>query len=166
MPRTMGTNDDEVGSSRSKRSRHETVEEVFLPQVHHEFLLWEGCNRDAKSRYNTRLAQLLPRHIYSPCLVNWDVLNRMGCDGEINDMLRIKRLIDSDGKLIPEDPQTGVPTVGIPRPLRASMQDLYDSIGFPIQEPTTHWVCQSRSMNQYYPQYPPPPPQKSDSSMD
>ncbi|GJT20915.1 hypothetical protein Tco_0890852 [Tanacetum coccineum] len=38
--------------------------EVLLPQVHHEFLLWEGCNRDAKSR--------------------------MGCDGEIHDMLRIR----------------------------------------------------------------------------
>ncbi|GJT18587.1 hypothetical protein Tco_0877293 [Tanacetum coccineum] len=50
----------------------------------------EVCNRDAKSRYNTRLAQLLPRHIYSPCIVNCDVLNRMGCDGEIDDMLRIR----------------------------------------------------------------------------
>ncbi|GJS21878.1 gag protease polyprotein [Tanacetum coccineum] len=88
---TMGTHDDEAGSSRSKRSRqHETVEEVLLLQVHHEFLLWEGCNRDAKSRYNTRLAQLLPRHIYSSCVVNWDVLNQMGCDGEIDDMLRIR----------------------------------------------------------------------------
>ncbi|GKA01460.1 hypothetical protein Tco_0674125 [Tanacetum coccineum] len=88
---TMGTHDDEAGSSRSKCFRqHKTVEEVLLPQVHHEFLLWEGCNRDAKSRYNTRLAQLLPRHIYSSCVVNWDVLNRMGCDGEIDDMLRIK----------------------------------------------------------------------------
>ncbi|GJY52346.1 hypothetical protein Tco_0443193 [Tanacetum coccineum] len=62
----------------------------YCSQVHHEFLLCEGCNRDAKSRYNTRLAQLLPRHIYSPCVVNWDVLNRMGCDGEIDDMLRIR----------------------------------------------------------------------------
>ncbi|GJR93526.1 retrotransposon ORF1 [Tanacetum coccineum] len=62
---TMGTHDDEAGSSRSKRSRqHEIVEEVLLPQVHHEFLLWEGCNKDAKSR--------------------------MGCDGEIDDMLRIR----------------------------------------------------------------------------
>ncbi|GJZ97003.1 tweety-2 like protein [Tanacetum coccineum] len=44
---TMGTHDDEAGSSRSKRSRqNETVEE--------------------------------------------DVLNRMGCDGEIDDMLRIR----------------------------------------------------------------------------
>ncbi|GJS35914.1 hypothetical protein Tco_0534296 [Tanacetum coccineum] len=62
----------------------------MLPQVYHEFLLWEGCNRDEKSRYNTRLTQLLPRHIYSPCVVNWDVLNRMGCDGEIDEMLRIR----------------------------------------------------------------------------
>ncbi|GKD51033.1 hypothetical protein Tco_1280009 [Tanacetum coccineum] len=72
MPRTMGGNDDEAGSSRSKRSRqYETVEE-------------------AKSRYNTKLAHLLPRHVYSPCVMNWDVLNRMGCDGEIDEMLRIK----------------------------------------------------------------------------
>nr|GEW66041.1 hypothetical protein [Tanacetum cinerariifolium] len=41
-----------------------TRSKAFLPQVHHEFLLWEGCNRDAKSR--------------------------MGCDGEIDDMLRIR----------------------------------------------------------------------------
>ncbi|GJX47117.1 hypothetical protein Tco_0272307 [Tanacetum coccineum] len=136
------------------------------------------CNRDAKSRYNTRLAQLLPRHIYSPCIVNWDVLNQMGRDGEIDDMLRIRvreaeskeeipkwickcslgdcemdeeerswdseresnllwdldtitlrYLIDSDGKLIPEDPQPDVPRVGIPRPSRASIQDLYDRMG-------------------------------------
>ncbi|GJR21504.1 hypothetical protein Tco_0970031 [Tanacetum coccineum] len=87
---TSETYDDDAGSSRSERSRHESVEEVLYPQVHHEFLLWEGCTRDAKSRYNTRLAQLLPRYIYSPCIVNWDVLNRMGCDGEIDDMLRIR----------------------------------------------------------------------------
>ncbi|GJR31655.1 hypothetical protein Tco_1107887 [Tanacetum coccineum] len=63
--RTMGGNDDEAGSSRTKRFRQfKIVEEVLLPQVHHEFLLWEGCNRDVKSR--------------------------MGCDGEIDDMLRIK----------------------------------------------------------------------------
>nr|GEU62027.1 hypothetical protein [Tanacetum cinerariifolium] len=53
--------------------------------------MYQGaCSRDAKSRYNTRLAQLLPRHIYLPCIVNWDVLNQMGCDGEIDDMLRIR----------------------------------------------------------------------------
>ncbi|GJU91975.1 hypothetical protein Tco_1304398 [Tanacetum coccineum] len=71
---TMGTNDNEAGSSQSKRSRHETVEEVLLPQVHHEFFLWEGCNTDAKSR--------------------------MGCDGEIDDMLRIRvREVESDEEI-------------------------------------------------------------------
>ncbi|GJV37604.1 zf-CCHC domain-containing protein [Tanacetum coccineum] len=136
-------------------------------------------------------------------LVNWDVLNEMGCDREIDDMLRIKlrkaesndeiftsvawirafnikeliyaelchefystyefdepeedgfdvyfqgglrsdkhfnaqeyldtttlrELIDSEGRLIPEDSQLGVPRVGIPRPPRASMQDLFDRMG-------------------------------------
>nr|GFC34037.1 hypothetical protein [Tanacetum cinerariifolium] len=89
---TLGTHEGEAESSRSKCPRqHETVEEVLLSQVHHEFLLWEGCSRDAKSRYNTRLSQLLPRHIYLPCIVNWDALNQMGCDGEIDDMLRIRK---------------------------------------------------------------------------
>ncbi|GKE71658.1 hypothetical protein Tco_1529730, partial [Tanacetum coccineum] len=45
------------------------------------------------------------------------------------DTTTLRDLIDSDGKLIPEDPQPGVPRVGIPRPPRASMQDLYDRIG-------------------------------------
>ncbi|GJS38349.1 hypothetical protein Tco_0563392 [Tanacetum coccineum] len=61
----------------------------LFPQVHHEFLKWEGCNRDAKSWYNTKLAHLLPRHIYSPCVMNWDILNRIGCGEEIDGMLRI-----------------------------------------------------------------------------
>ncbi|GKC63741.1 hypothetical protein Tco_1096339 [Tanacetum coccineum] len=45
------------------------------------------------------------------------------------DTTTLRDLIDFDGKLIPEDPQSGVPRVGIPRPPRASMQDLYDRMG-------------------------------------
>nr|GEV09406.1 hypothetical protein [Tanacetum cinerariifolium] len=41
----------------------------------------------------------------------------------------LRELIDSEVRLIPEDPQPGVSRVGIPRPPRASMQDLYDRIG-------------------------------------
>ncbi|GJV44170.1 hypothetical protein Tco_1428706 [Tanacetum coccineum] len=41
----------------------------------------------------------------------------------------LRDLIDSEGKLILEDPQPGVPRVGIPRPSGASMQDLYDRMG-------------------------------------
>ncbi|GJR37908.1 ribonuclease H-like domain-containing protein [Tanacetum coccineum] len=88
---TTRGNDVEAESSRSKCSRQfETIEEVLLTQVDHDFLLWEGCNNEAKSRYNTKLVNLLPRHVYSSCVVNWDVLNGIGCDGEIDDMLRIK----------------------------------------------------------------------------
>ncbi|GJV29551.1 hypothetical protein Tco_1385999 [Tanacetum coccineum] len=64
MPRTMGGNADEVGSSRSKCSRqNEIVEEVLLPQVHHEFLLWQGYNREAKSMYNTKLVLAMCREL-------------------------------------------------------------------------------------------------------
>ncbi|GJZ45739.1 hypothetical protein Tco_0593335 [Tanacetum coccineum] len=61
--------------------------EVTTAQVHNGNY---AKYREAKSRYNTKLAQLLPRYIYSPCVVNWDVLNRMGYDGEIDDILRIR----------------------------------------------------------------------------
>nr|GFC42622.1 hypothetical protein [Tanacetum cinerariifolium] len=42
---------------------------------------------------------------------------------------KIRDLINSEGKLIPEDMQPGVPRVGIPRLPRASMQNLYDMMG-------------------------------------
>ncbi|GJS00620.1 hypothetical protein Tco_0317128 [Tanacetum coccineum] len=45
------------------------------------------------------------------------------------DTTLLRDLIYSKGRLIPEDPQPGVPRVGIPRPPRASMQDLYDRMG-------------------------------------
>ncbi|GJR18212.1 pescadillo-like protein [Tanacetum coccineum] len=45
------------------------------------------------------------------------------------DTTTLRDLIDSDGKLIHEDPQPGVPRVDFTRPPRASMQDLYDRIG-------------------------------------
>ncbi|GKG26678.1 hypothetical protein Tco_0402381, partial [Tanacetum coccineum] len=41
------------------------------------------------------------------------------------DTTTLRELIDSKGRLIPEDLQPGVPRVGIPIPPRASMQDLY-----------------------------------------
>ncbi|GJU27711.1 hypothetical protein Tco_1166332 [Tanacetum coccineum] len=45
------------------------------------------------------------------------------------DTTPLRDLIDSEGMLIPKDPQPGVPRVGIPRPPIAFMQDLYDRIG-------------------------------------
>ncbi|GKC50760.1 hypothetical protein Tco_1073505 [Tanacetum coccineum] len=40
-----------------------------------------------------RLAQLLPRLTYSPCVVDWNVLNNMGCGETIDEMLTIKLLM-------------------------------------------------------------------------
>nr|GEV86844.1 hypothetical protein [Tanacetum cinerariifolium] len=222
----QGTHDDEAESLRSKLSRqNETMEEELLPQVHHEFLLWEGCSRDAKSRLglykaveldeegfnvyfegglhsdehfnaqeywlsisqeeNLGLSRSHTFTIRNPILrvihkmitcglcqrttgyanvawliARWMKRKRAGaqkesqiCCGQfilkiarksrvlIEDVARslsaliycrdldtIKDLIDSEGKLIPEDPQPRVPRVGILRPSRASMQDLYDMI--------------------------------------
>ncbi|GJY43403.1 hypothetical protein Tco_0431616 [Tanacetum coccineum] len=51
---------------------------------------WGTTNRTAKSRYNTNLARLLPKQIYSPCIVDWNVINTLGCVEEIEAMLKIK----------------------------------------------------------------------------
>nr|GEV32058.1 hypothetical protein [Tanacetum cinerariifolium] len=87
---TSGAYNHEVGSSRTKRSRHvETIEEALLPNVHHEFLEWSGCSREAKSRYNTRLATLLSKLIYSPHIVDWQLLHKIGYEEQIDHMLKI-----------------------------------------------------------------------------
>ncbi|GKF01946.1 hypothetical protein Tco_0028869, partial [Tanacetum coccineum] len=70
---TSGAYDHEVGSSRAKRSRNvETVEEALLPDVHHKFLEWRGC-----------------KLIYSPQIVDWQLLHKIGCGDEIDQMLKI-----------------------------------------------------------------------------
>ncbi|GKB72707.1 hypothetical protein Tco_0934119 [Tanacetum coccineum] len=66
------------------------MEEVMLPRVHHDFLLWGTSNRAAKTKYNTNLSRLLPKQIYSPCIVDWNVLNNLGCAKEIKKILEIK----------------------------------------------------------------------------
>ncbi|GJX75450.1 hypothetical protein Tco_0314045 [Tanacetum coccineum] len=45
------------------------------------------------------------------------------------DTTTLRELIDFEGRQILEDPQPGIPTVGIPRPPRASMHDLYERMG-------------------------------------
>nr|GFD32305.1 hypothetical protein [Tanacetum cinerariifolium] len=45
------------------------------------------------------------------------------------DTTTLKKLIDSESRLIPRDPQPVVCRVGIPRPSRASLYDLYDRMG-------------------------------------
>nr|GEY19414.1 hypothetical protein [Tanacetum cinerariifolium] len=45
------------------------------------------------------------------------------------DTTTLRELINSKGRLILGDPQSGVPSVGIPTPPSASMQDLYERMG-------------------------------------
>ncbi|GKB05602.1 retrotransposon ORF1 [Tanacetum coccineum] len=89
--RTAGTHDDEASSSRPKRTGvTEIVDEAMLGLIHHEFLLWNNYNRASKSNYNTKLAQLITKQIYSPCIVDWTLLNTLGYAEAIEEMLEIK----------------------------------------------------------------------------
>ncbi|GKB95586.1 hypothetical protein Tco_0981723 [Tanacetum coccineum] len=84
------TYDYEAGSSHVKRSRNvETIKEALLLDVHHEFFKWRGCSTKAKSCYNSRLATLLPKLIYSPQIVDWQLLHKIGCGDDIDKMLKI-----------------------------------------------------------------------------
>ncbi|GKE50752.1 hypothetical protein Tco_1485908 [Tanacetum coccineum] len=54
----------------------------------------------------------------------------MICCGQfITKIAKKARVLSDEGRLIPEAPQPDVPRVAIPRPSRASMQDLYDRMG-------------------------------------
>ncbi|GJT86925.1 hypothetical protein Tco_1068642 [Tanacetum coccineum] len=80
------------------------------------------------------------------------------------DTTTLRELIDSKGRLIPEDPQPGVLKVGILRPPRASMQDLYDRMGRMEISYNPPGYAQPQ-YDQYYQQYPPqyqPPQQQQD----
>ncbi|GKF23870.1 hypothetical protein Tco_0076192, partial [Tanacetum coccineum] len=73
----------------------------------------------------------------------------------------LRELIDSVDRLIHEDLQPGVPRVAIPKPPRASMQDLYDRIAgvysVPLQGAYNLPGYAQPQYDQYYQQYPPPP---------
>ncbi|GJR01161.1 retrotransposon ORF1 [Tanacetum coccineum] len=92
VAKTAGTHDYEVGSSSlPKRNREtKTIEEAMLGHVYHENLLWTGCTRAAKSRYNIVLTCLISKQVYSSCIVDWTILNTLGCAETIEEMLEIK----------------------------------------------------------------------------
>nr|GFA35055.1 hypothetical protein [Tanacetum cinerariifolium] len=56
---------------------------------HYECLEWSGFSREEKSRYNTRLVTLLPKLMYSPHIVDWQLLHKIGYGEEIDHMLKI-----------------------------------------------------------------------------
>ncbi|GKC64002.1 hypothetical protein Tco_1096600, partial [Tanacetum coccineum] len=90
---SIGTYDDEAGSSssRPKRARiTKNVEEALMGRVLYEFLLWGNYNMTLKNRCNTNLAGNLSKQIYSPFIVDWNVLNTLGCDNAIEDVLEVR----------------------------------------------------------------------------
>ncbi|GJV39106.1 hypothetical protein Tco_1417546 [Tanacetum coccineum] len=82
------------------------------------------------------------------------------------DTTTLRELIDFEGRLIPEDPQPGVLRVAIPRPPRASMQDLYAGVfehmagvySVPLQGAYNPPGYAQPQYDQYYQQYLPQPP--------
>ncbi|GJX60627.1 hypothetical protein Tco_0292017 [Tanacetum coccineum] len=131
---TSGTYDHEVGSSRAKRSRNvETVEEALLPDVHHEFLEWRGCSREAKSRYNSRNPES-GMQIWHVIIAKWHEKKgkaRIQKDSQIccGNPERVDS--DSEDRLIPQDSaclmsESCAKVSGVQRAL---MQDLYERMG-------------------------------------
>nr|GEX80946.1 hypothetical protein [Tanacetum cinerariifolium] len=130
---TMGTHDDEAGSSRSKCSRHETMEEVLLPQVHHEFFMgrirYDGEIDDMlrirlrEAGSDEEIFTSVELGLYQAAELDEEGFNVYfeGVYCRDLDMTTLREFINSESRLIPEDPQPGVPRVGIPRPPRASM---------------------------------------------
>nr|GEW23621.1 hypothetical protein [Tanacetum cinerariifolium] len=84
---------DQAGSSslRPKRARiTKNVEEAFMGHVLYDFLMWGNCNKTLKTRYNTNLTGNLPKQLYSPFIMDWTILNTLGCGNVIEDMLEVR----------------------------------------------------------------------------
>nr|GEV34793.1 putative reverse transcriptase, RNA-dependent DNA polymerase [Tanacetum cinerariifolium] len=83
-----------------------------------------------------------------------------------SDTTTLRDLIDYEGRLIPEDPQSGVPRVGVPRLSRVFMQDLYQGVfehmagvySVPLHGAYNPPGYAQSQYDQYYQQDPPLPP--------
>ncbi|GJY63598.1 hypothetical protein Tco_0465058 [Tanacetum coccineum] len=53
-----------------------------------------------KKKYNTMLARLITKTIYVPKFVDWEVLNRLGCAEEIENVLTIKVMAEGDNEIV------------------------------------------------------------------
>ncbi|GJR57801.1 hypothetical protein Tco_1499963 [Tanacetum coccineum] len=62
----------------------------MLGHIYQEKLLWNNCNRAAKSKYNIVLARLILKQNYLPCIMDWTILNILGCAETIKEMIEIK----------------------------------------------------------------------------
>ncbi|GKB15536.1 hypothetical protein Tco_0849459, partial [Tanacetum coccineum] len=124
--------EEDLGLSRSHTS---TIKNLIL-RVIHKMITYGLCQRttgyDKVQKNDLWLLSMFDaRHQNVYANVAWVIarwMKRNGAGTQKESQICCD-LIDSDGKLILEDPQPCVPRVGIPRPPRASMQDLYDRMG-------------------------------------
>ncbi|GJW87183.1 hypothetical protein Tco_0162523 [Tanacetum coccineum] len=72
--------------------------------------------------------QLITKMVKKMRLLTDEVLNSLSAPTYCRalDTTTLRKLIDSEGRLIPDDPAPRVPCIAIPRAPRPSMQDLYD----------------------------------------
>nr|GEW49079.1 hypothetical protein [Tanacetum cinerariifolium] len=164
--------EDDLGLSRSHTS---TIKSLIL-RVIHKMITYGLCQRTngwmkrkgAGTQKESQICcgQFITKTPRKLKVLTDDVIRSLSASIYCSDLdtTTLRDLIDFKGRLILEDPQQGVPRVGIPRPPRASMQDLYDRMGrMEIRqeaieqmeyrqlyhwdrEPTTHLVMLSRSM--------------------
>ncbi|GKB27612.1 hypothetical protein Tco_0867013 [Tanacetum coccineum] len=122
--------EDNLGLSRSHTL---TIRNPIL-RVIHKMITYGLCQRtiryDKIQKNNLWLLSMFDAKHQNGVLTE-DVVRSLSAPIYCRDLdtITLRDMIDSKGKLIPEDPQLGVPRVGIPRPSRASMQDLYDRMG-------------------------------------
>nr|GEV90458.1 hypothetical protein [Tanacetum cinerariifolium] len=93
MYKFIGTHDDEAdsSSSRPKRARiTKNAEEALMACVLYEFMLWGNCNMKLKNKYNTNLAGNLSKQISSHFIIDWTVMDTLGCGKTIKDMLEVR----------------------------------------------------------------------------
>nr|GEU81606.1 retrotransposon Orf1 [Tanacetum cinerariifolium] len=115
------------------RSHTFTIRSQIL-RVIHKMITYGLCQRtigyDKIQKNDLWLLSLFDaRHQNGYANVAWLIARWMKRKGADLDTTTLKELINSEGRLKPEDLQPGVPRVGILRPSRASIQDLYDRTG-------------------------------------
>ncbi|GKC33183.1 hypothetical protein Tco_1040477 [Tanacetum coccineum] len=114
--------EDNLGLSRSHTS---TIKNLIL-RVIHKMITYGLCQRttgyDKIQKNDLWLLSMFDARHQNGVLTK-DVVRSLSALIYCRDldMITLRDLIDSEGKLIPEDPQPGVPRVGIPRTSRASM---------------------------------------------
>ncbi|GJZ33034.1 retrotransposon ORF1 [Tanacetum coccineum] len=120
------------------RSHASTIRNPIL-RVIHKMITYGLCQRTTgydKIQKNDLwlLSMFDARHQNGYANVAWLIarwMKKKGADTQKEnlDTTTLRELIESEGRLIPKDPLPSMPRVGIPRPPRASMHDLYDRMG-------------------------------------